>query len=535
MANDKISILDLSDLGGAAYDIDALYLGGTAADQFVTLGVLGTYLQQLSSITFSATGSSGTYSGTLRAPAASGDYYGQTGALCLNVPLDITTTSGGFGVYGGNVLDYTIYKSNQIVYNYVDQATHTLTAYTLSFPLGTGTLATQEWVNAQGFGGGTADGNYYHTPSYTSGLSIATGTGVNAMYVPIAGAGTLGAVKGFHRTSGTATGTKTTSASNAPAISARTTTSGRYYGVETDATGAMFVNVPWTDNNTDTKVTQTAATTSPSAMPLLLAPAGQTATTTTTANFASNIYAVPSTGRLYVTGGTNPWFGLQASGGTRFFLQALSDELYLGPTTSKALKFTGSTGAISMPNNLTVAGTIYGPSLGQLVIDANAGGLKLNGYNEIDLNTDYNSILMNFDGIAVTGDMQIYGALVPDGKVGKRITLATLQANLSNYYTQRRIIQIAMGATRNIHVESFINYSGGVVQMTTSDEISGRGEHNYTTKSMIGSETWSLTITSSQAYIRYSFSDYTLGDTAATVATDVITSLTDDICQFYII
>jgi hypothetical protein len=28
--------------------------------------------------------------------------------------------------------------------------------------------------------------NYYHTPSYSSGLSIATGTGVNALYVPYA-------------------------------------------------------------------------------------------------------------------------------------------------------------------------------------------------------------------------------------------------------------------------------------------------------------------------------------------------------------
>ena len=63
----------------------------------------------------------------------------------------------------------------------------------------------------------------------------------------VAGANTIGLVKGFHRTSGTASGTKTTSANNNPSVSARTTTSGRYYGVETDATGAMYVNVPWTD------------------------------------------------------------------------------------------------------------------------------------------------------------------------------------------------------------------------------------------------------------------------------------------------
>jgi hypothetical protein len=87
--------------------------------------------------------------------------------------------------------------------------------------------------------------NYYHTRAYSSGLKISTGTGVDDMYAPIAGADTLGVVKGWHRTSGKATGTKTTNASNAPAINNRTTTQNRYYGVETDASGYMFVNVPW--------------------------------------------------------------------------------------------------------------------------------------------------------------------------------------------------------------------------------------------------------------------------------------------------
>ena len=87
--------------------------------------------------------------------------------------------------------------------------------------------------------------NYYHTRAYSIGLKISTGTGVDDMYVPIAGADTLGVVKGWHRTAGKATGTKTTNASNAPAINNRTTTQNRYYGVETDADGYMFVNVPW--------------------------------------------------------------------------------------------------------------------------------------------------------------------------------------------------------------------------------------------------------------------------------------------------
>lgn len=38
-----------------------------------------------------------------------------------------------------------------------------------------------------------------------------------------------------------------------PSINSLTTTAGRYYGVETDAYGHPFVNVPWTDTDTDTK------------------------------------------------------------------------------------------------------------------------------------------------------------------------------------------------------------------------------------------------------------------------------------------
>ena len=39
------------------------------------------------------------------------------------------------------------------------------------------------------------DNNYYHTPSYSSGLSIATGTGVNALYVPDATTSQKGVVQ----------------------------------------------------------------------------------------------------------------------------------------------------------------------------------------------------------------------------------------------------------------------------------------------------------------------------------------------------
>ena len=59
----------------------------------------------------------------------------------------------------------------------------------------------------------------------------------------------------------------------------------------------MYVSVPWTDNNTDTKVTQTAVTASAN-YPLLLAPSGQSATTTTTACFDSGVTLNPNTNTI---------------------------------------------------------------------------------------------------------------------------------------------------------------------------------------------------------------------------------------------
>lgn len=61
----------------------------------------------------------------------------------------------------------------------------------------------------------------------------------------------LGLVKPAYSSTGAATLT-TAAAQNSstPTIAAKTTDAGRYYGVEADKNGILFVNVPWTDNNT---------------------------------------------------------------------------------------------------------------------------------------------------------------------------------------------------------------------------------------------------------------------------------------------
>lgn len=70
------------------------------------------------------------------------------------------------------------------------------------------------------------------------------------------------------------------------------------YDAQGHITNATTVNITLpADNNTDTKVTQTV-TTSNAAYPLLLAPNGQTATTTTTSYFDSGVTLNPSTNTI---------------------------------------------------------------------------------------------------------------------------------------------------------------------------------------------------------------------------------------------
>lgn len=81
----------------------------------------------------------------------------------------------------------------------------------------------------------SVDTNYYHTPSYSSGLSIATGTGVNALYVPTATASTYGVIK------------VSSVNSSAVTVNSESTTSNRYYSIELNSDGTAIVNVPWSN------------------------------------------------------------------------------------------------------------------------------------------------------------------------------------------------------------------------------------------------------------------------------------------------
>lgn len=90
------------------------------------------------------------------------------------------------------------------------------------------------WGNVSGGGGsGSADGNYYHTPTFSTGVKIANGTGVNNLYVPYASASQAGVIQA-------------TSASVTPnpvyTIAPNSNTV-ENYGVYTRTNGIAFVSV----------------------------------------------------------------------------------------------------------------------------------------------------------------------------------------------------------------------------------------------------------------------------------------------------
>lgn len=90
--------------------------------------------------------------------------------------------------------------------------------------------------------------------------------------------------------------------SHTPTINSLTTETGRYYGIECDATGQLYVNVPWTD----TYVTQgNTADTSTSTFALTYSNSTATNSTTTSLRRSSKLQYTPNTGSLSLgTSGT---------------------------------------------------------------------------------------------------------------------------------------------------------------------------------------------------------------------------------------
>ena len=143
-------------------------------------------------------------------------------------------------------------------------------------------------------------------------------------------------------------------------------TASRQYAVVPDKSGYLSVNVPWTDTNSDTKVTQTVTTTNAS-YPLLLAPSGQTATTTTTSYFDSGVTLNPSTNTIAANISGNSATATKLGTTT---IGSASKPIYLSSGTPTActsidnsfISKTGGTSTLAWNSEVTLA-TIAGQAI----------------------------------------------------------------------------------------------------------------------------------------------------------------------------
>lgn len=258
--------------------------------------------------------------------------------------------------------------------------------------------------------------NYYQTPDYDSGLKISTGTGVKALYVPIAGSA-LGAVK-----------------SSTTGI-----TAGRDYNVQINSDGTMKVNVPWTDNNT-TYTAGTGLTLSNTEFSV------STANASTILNLLTEGTSVPSDNDYYISqyvnGGTSTTtFHRRPTIKLYEYVKSKTDNIYTtGPasstanhiatfdgTTGKLLKDSGYTIATSVPANavftdtnqtIKVGSTTFGGNAAvKLVAGTNVGSIVANtSNNTITINTTWRGIQDNLTSDSTTDSLSAkQGKLLANG------------------------------------------------------------------------------------------------------------------------
>jgi hypothetical protein len=258
---------------------------------------------------------------------------------------------------------------------------------------------------------------------------IATGATANTGTVTSVATG-VGLTGGTITTSGTikANLVSETKLNNASVTS--TESADRVYPVALDKNGKLAVNVPWTDNNTDTKVAQTATTTSANYEVLFSGTADNT-TRTEGARKNNNLLFNPSTGNLQATQlngvniGSSPKFTdttySNATTSTAGLMSA-SDKTKLNGIATGATANTGtvtkvSTGAGLKGGDITTSGTVKAnlksetqstltaSSKGSTANREYAVGLDANGNLSVNIpwednNTTYNVVSTTENGLA---------------------------------------------------------------------------------------------------------------------------------------
>lgn len=217
-------------------------------------------------------------------------YYGveldTNGLAFVNVPWTDTNTTYSAGdnisISGGKISspDVSVSSSGSGYVSNISANGHGISVTKTALPT----------ISVSDSGSGT-----FVTDVTASGHTITLTRGNGSTYtLPVATQSAIGGVKvNRKRTVNCTFNSAASSLSTAVTVNSPSTTSGRFYPVEADSDGDLFVNVPWTDTNTDTKNT---AGSSNSSSKLFLVGATSQATSATT--YSHDTVYVDANGRL---------------------------------------------------------------------------------------------------------------------------------------------------------------------------------------------------------------------------------------------
>ena len=190
------------------------------------------------------------------------------------------------------------------------------------------------------------------------------------------------------------------------ASAATTTTSSRQYAVEYDSDGKLSVNVPWTDSNTDTKVTQSAAITTAGNYPVLLGYSTATSAVTNTVNKSAGLLFNPSTKILTLfagSGATSSGIQFSNSGTLKGHIGCNTD----GGVGIYANKIFLRTGAISSDGTINTDGGITIEDGAILPAKSNTIALGNNSYRLNSVTSSFYRSIVNAN--STTNGYYLYG------------------------------------------------------------------------------------------------------------------------------
>lgn len=258
-----------------------------------------------------------------------------------------------------------------------------------------------------GSAGKTIDIKAGNNISLTATAGEITIAGTYSYTLPIAKYDTLGGLKPAYSSTGAATLT-TAAASNSstPTIAARTTTSGRYYGIEVDKNGVPFVNVPWTD----TKVKQTVKSDNNAYKLLFSAQTSPTSGTAYEAVYASALTFNPSSGTLSIGDGTTT--------GT------------LTPT-----QYSGNAATATSASSVALANVTGAEDLQAIeALTGTSGFLTKTAANTWALDTNTYATTATVNGLLAAADAMTFKGTIAGGNTGTYGALTNFTANAGDTY-----------------------------------------------------------------------------------------------------